>query len=98
MIGVSVSDILKVLDQVPGWKAVMGLPKRLKELEDRVAALEGKPAAKAAEACPLCEAPMKVTRVEDDPVFGVMGLKEHTLSCTACPHTETRQVDPKKQR
>ncbi|KQP02635.1 hypothetical protein ASF26_14495 [Methylobacterium sp. Leaf93] len=98
MIGVSVSDILKVLDQVPGWKAVMGLPKRLQELEDRVAALEGKPTAKAAEACPLCESPMKVTRVEEHPVFGILGAKEHTLTCTGCTHTETRRVDPSKPR
>lgn len=75
----------------------MGLPKRVKELEERVAALEAKPAAKPAEACPLCDAPMKVTAVEDDPTFGVFGVKEHTLTCSSCGHVETRQIDPRKR-
>lgn len=97
MIGISLGDLIKLLDQVPGWKAVAGLPKRVAELEARVAALEAKPLAKPAEACPLCDAPMRVTAVQADPIFGIAGLKQHTLQCTACPHTEKRQVDPKKR-
>lgn len=97
MIGVSVSDILKVLDQVPGWKAVMGLPKRVKELEERVAALEARPAAKPAEACPLCDAAMKVTAVDEDPIFGVFGQQRHTLTCVGCGHSEERKVDLAKR-
>jgi hypothetical protein len=39
MIPVSVSDILKLLDQIPIWKAVSGLPKRIAEIERRLEAL-----------------------------------------------------------
>ncbi|WP_246733481.1 hypothetical protein [Methylobacterium sp. BTF04] len=74
----------------------MGLPKRLKELEDRVAALEAKPAAVAGPACPICQAPMRTTAVTADPTFGDMGLQQHSLACTRCAHAETRQVDPNK--
>lgn len=59
MIGVSVSDIIKLLEQVPGWKAVVGLPKRLAELEARVKALEtgsGAPKALGATDCAKCGA------------------------------------------
>jgi hypothetical protein len=100
MIGVSVSDILKILDQVPVWKTLTALPKRLRDLEERMAALEATPPKKAGEPCPLCDEPMKVTAVEEDPIFGVMGMKVHTLTCTGaeCSHTETRQIDPKKSR
>lgn len=76
----------------------MGLPKRLKDLEERVAALEAKPAKPVGEPCPLCDEPLKVTAVEDDPTFGVMGVTRHTLTCSGCGHVETRQVDPRKRR
>jgi hypothetical protein len=94
MLPISVSDIVKLLEQVPIWKSVVGLPKRLAELEARVAALEGRTKVPNGPTCALCGAPMKVTKVVDDPVFGEMGLKQHHLACTSCGHSETRQVDP----
>ena len=99
MLPVSVTDILKILDQVPGWKAVMGLPKRVKELEERIAALEGRPKAPAAEACPHCGAPMTVTASRPDPMFGTFGVQEQTLACSnaGCGNIEHRQFDPNKQ-
>ncbi|QGY06409.1 hypothetical protein MMSR116_29295 [Methylobacterium mesophilicum SR1.6/6] len=77
----------------------MGLPKRVKELEERVAALEGRPKAPAADACPLCGEPMKVTASGADPLWGTFGVQQRTLTCTnaECGHTEKREFDPNKQ-
>ncbi|WP_155983488.1 hypothetical protein [Nitratireductor aquibiodomus] len=45
---IAVSDILKILDQIPVWRSLTSLPKRIAELEARVATLEsGKAATKA---------------------------------------------------
>lgn len=89
----SVSDMLKLLEAVPGWKALLALPRRVSELEARVAALEGKPVKKVA-TCPICGGAMKVTAVTPDPTFGVLGLQRHSLLCDGCQHSETRQIDP----
>jgi hypothetical protein len=35
MIGFSVGDIVKLLEQIPVWKALVTLPKRVKELEEK---------------------------------------------------------------
>jgi hypothetical protein len=48
MIPLSVSDAIKLLDEIPIWKAVAGLPKRVAELERKVQALETAASAKAA--------------------------------------------------
>lgn len=96
---ISVSDILKILDQVPVWKTLTALPKRLRDLEERVAKLEGRPAAKPADACPICGEAMKVTASRPHPLWGSMaGIKEQTLTCTSpdCGHTDTREFDPAK--
>lgn len=71
-------------------------PARLDELEKRVAALEARARGGAVDACPLCGGEMKATKVRDHPTFGRFGMKEHTLSCAGCSHTETRRVDPNK--
>ncbi len=47
MIPLSVSDAIKLLEEIPIWKAVAGLPKRVAELE-RMAALETAASAVAA--------------------------------------------------
>lgn len=89
----SVSDMLKLLEAVPGWKTLTTLPKRIAELEARVAVLEGRPTRTSA-ACPICGEAMKVTAVKPDHTFGEMGVQRHSLSCDACGHQEERQVDP----
>ena len=96
---ISVSDILKILEQWPRWKALTAMPERLKALEDRVAALEARPKAPAADACPLCGEAMKVTASDAHPIFGTFGVQERTLTCTngACGHSEKREFDPSKQ-
>jgi uncharacterized protein with PIN domain len=56
-------------------------------------------AARNEELCPMCETGiLKVTASREDPIFGVFGVQERTISCTNsdCGHTEKRQYDPKK--
>ena len=91
----SVSDILKILDNIPVWKTLGTLPKRVEELERRLAAIEAAPKKPADPECPLCHAPMKVTKVEPHRVFGPMGVQNHTYACTACNHKEERKIDPR---
>jgi len=79
-------------------------PARVDELEERLAALEGRlaptPGDPSLPLCELCrEGRMKTIAIKDDPKFAFAGLKRHTLKCqnAACGHTETRQVDPNKR-
>jgi hypothetical protein len=93
MLPFSASDIIKALEAVPGWKAVMSLPKRLAELEARVAALEkgaGKPV-NAATICPACALPLAFTSEQDDRIFGAHGVKIRKFHCTSCNRDSERQ-------
>jgi hypothetical protein len=100
MIGVSVSDIIKLLEQVPGWKAVVGLPKRLAELEARVKTLEtgntARPVVARPKDCPICGAAMRVTAETEHGVFGMQGLKTHSMKCDGCGNTAERMYTPGK--
>jgi hypothetical protein len=93
---ISVSDILKLLEQVPGWKALSQLPKRLAALEDRVAALEtkaGRNTGPAALECPICGGAMRVVAESAHVHFGSMGMKTHAMECS-CGHKTTRDYVP----
>ncbi len=103
MIPVSVSDLLKILDQIPIWKAVAGLPKRLAELERRINDLEsqlGQATAKArvpdARLCPICGATMRITQETGHPTFSFAGLKVHHMECPECGNAATRNFKPGK--
>lgn len=77
----------------------MTLPKRVAELEARVATLETKAGtrnAPAANECPRCGAVMRFEEEHDDPIFGDMGMKQHILVCDACGQTTKRQYTPSK--
>ena len=98
MISLSVGDILKVLDQIPLWKAVAILPRRISELEARVAALEGSrsaPAPPGPTDCPGCRVPMRFEHEADHPIFGdVGGVKVHTYVCDGCGGRVKREFTP----
>jgi len=104
LVVISVSDIIKLLDQIPIWKRLVSLVKEVDELKARVAILEEtarKPAAPAPELCPLCESgSLKVIAVRPHPQFGTFGAQLRTLKCTneACGHTENRKHDPNLTR
>jgi hypothetical protein len=103
MIPVSVSDILKILDQIPIWKAVVNLPKRVAELEravaelrDKQSALVAKPIAPRGRECSICGATMKVTGESDHPDFGFAGMKVHSMECPECGHKTTQNFSAGK--
>jgi hypothetical protein len=94
LIPVSVSDLLKILDQIPIWKSVASLPRRLAALEERIAALESaKPSLPApatidpAKTCPMCGSEMKVIAEHDHPTFHFAGVRLHHLTCPSCAFT-----------
>jgi hypothetical protein len=100
MIPISVSDVIKLLDEIPIWKAVAGLPKRIAELERKVAALETTASAKAAaptgKECPICGAAMKVVKETGHPQFGFAGVKSHHMVCGECGGQTVRSYEPGK--
>jgi hypothetical protein len=97
----SVSEVLRLLNQMPIWRAVTALPKRIAEIEDRLMVLERGSKAKAAEiptalACPTCDARMKVVAESPHPEFGFAGMKLHEVSCEGCNSISTRDFQPGK--
>lgn len=103
MIPFSVSDILKILDDIPIWKAVSKLPARVAELERKVQALEealassaSKGARHAGRECPICDATMKVKAEHAHPEFAFAGVKVHEMECPECGNKTTRDFTPGK--
>jgi hypothetical protein len=100
MIPVSVSDVIKLLDEIPIWKAVAGMPKRVAELERKVAALETaasvKGAALTGKECPICGATMKVVKEVVEPGFEAATIKVHQMVCNECGEKTTRHFQPGK--
>jgi hypothetical protein len=103
MIPVSVSDLLKILDQIPVWKSIATLPRRLAALEARIEALESAksslPPPKVidpAKACPMCGTEMKVVAESDHPTFHFAGVKIHQMTCPDCNYGATRNFNPGK--
>jgi Zn ribbon nucleic-acid-binding protein len=98
---ISVSDILKLLDQIPIWKAVSSLPRRVSELEKKVAELEGKTGnigtkSPSGRECPICGASMKVINELPHPQFAFAGRKVHDMECLECGHKTRRDFEPGK--
>ena len=100
MIPLSVSDVLKLLDEIPIWKAVARLPKRVAELERKVQQLEtaasAKPSLPVGRECPICGAAMKVAAELAHPQFGFSGTKVHKMECPECGHKTERDFQPGK--
>ncbi len=102
----SISDLVKLLEQLPVWKAVKALPERLAELERRVAELEkcageaAKPA--AALQCPLCQGEMRNRRkdiAELGRTLGAAGLtrRPECAPCSTAPASPTASCRPTRR-
>lgn len=91
---ISVSDILKLLEQIPVWKTISALPKRIEALEARVAQLEASKSARPENKCAICGEATRVVRETAHPVFGQMGVKIHELECPN-GHKSSRDFNPR---
>lgn len=97
---ISASDIVKLLEQIPIWKAISTLPKRVAELERQVAELQkasaqSKPQISGRE-CPICGSAMKVTKERPHPHFNFAGVKIHDMQCPDCGTAVQRTFEPGK--
>ena len=92
---IAVSDILKLLDQIPVWRTLKAMPGRLDALERRIADLEtGRetPHPAPGEPCPGCGA-YALRRTSSQPsatAFGALGAKDEIWTCQACGETDER--------
>lgn len=93
---ITVSDILKILDQVPVWKVLTKTPGRLDALEKRIAALEEAkmlPGVSPGEPCPACGA-HALRRTSSEKTKGhmaVFGARDEVWTCTSCGATDVRE-------
>ena len=92
---ITLSDIVALLEKIPGWKRMVEAPARIDALEKRLAEFEAKGrhvARPGGKPCPACSQPSFFQiSVRDDPVMGVVGLKRRTYRCDSCQHEEEIQ-------
>lgn len=100
---IGVSDILKILDQVPLWKTLKALPQRIETLETRVAELEkakSGPVKEPGEPCPSCgaHALRRTSTKRSEPPHGDLGFRDEVWTCTACGALDERVMTPPNRR
>ena len=87
---------MKILDQIPIWKTLSGLPKRLADMEERVMLLESQhqvPPAVPGEPCASCGARSlrRTSRIKaTSGPFAVFGRFNEVWTCSSCGVTEER--------
>jgi C4-type Zn-finger protein len=78
----------------------VNLPKRVAELELKVAELQENATTKFAtptgRECPICGATMKVLSESAHPDFGFSSLTIHRMKCLECEHETSRSFEPGK--
>jgi predicted RNA-binding Zn-ribbon protein involved in translation (DUF1610 family) len=90
-------DVVEILRRWDVWKRVEDGPKRIDELEGRVAELERRLQRAPGEACPRCGAlSYRVDRSEEHRTLGHMGTRVHHMKCEDCGFTDEKLILPKK--
>ncbi|MGS1060560.1 hypothetical protein [Burkholderia glumae] len=95
MFSISSGDLLKLLEQLPVWKQMVGMSKEIEALRKRVELLEqSQQQIPKADQCPKCNGlAFKLDRTIPHPTFGMMGKQLRVYVCGTCGHTENRRVD-----
>lgn len=84
-------ELNDLLDRIPMWKRLTGLPIELEELKQRVAKLEAKLSAPRGAVCPMCSEPTLVmTGIDQGKSKPQIGLYIDRMQCSSCGHQETR--------
>jgi C4-type Zn-finger protein len=89
----SISDLVKLLEQIPVWKKLNAMPAEIEALRRRVEMLEASGRrTPGADECPKCHGlAYSLDRSEDDPMFGRMGVQRHYYSCKSCGYESYKQ-------
>lgn len=91
---VSVSDLLKILDSIPVWKALKALPERVTALEEKIVQLEAKnalPSKVPGAPCKYCgNRSMRMVSSVPDPTFGALGANQEIWQCSDCKQQEKK--------
>lgn len=84
-------ELNDLLDRIPIWKRLTGLPAELDELKKRVSVLEAKLSAPRGAQCPMCSEPtLLMTGVDQARSRPQIGLYIDKMQCSSCGHQETR--------
>lgn len=89
---VSVSDILKILDNVPLLRRLKALPTEVDEMKARIEALEDRlaaPPVAPGRECPSCgHHAMRVTGTKKGGKFANLGVNTETWTCENCGYSK----------
>lgn len=90
----SISDLTKLLEQIPAWKRLISMPAEIEALRRRVELLE-KSAGRTpgADECPKCHGlSYGLAESIPDPMFGAMGVQRHLYRCKSCGYETHKQA------
>lgn len=93
----TLDGVLKLLDKWPTWRGIKESPARIKDLELRVADLEGRLRRAPGEACPKCGAlSFRVESSSPSGHMGDLGVIDRVYACQEpdCDFREKRVVTP----
>ncbi|MEC7763359.1 MAG: ABC transporter C-terminal domain-containing protein [Pseudomonadota bacterium] len=90
-----ISDITKLLEQIPIWRTLKALPGRVEALEARVAELEetlAKPKVTPGQPCPACghHALRRTSSEISSGHFGALGARDEVWTCENCGEEDRR--------
>ena len=86
-----------MLERVPVWRQLVTLPRRVSELEARIAQMEGQPTIEAKPSsyrCDNCFSQMHIIREERLDRLDVHSQAVHTLECFECGHVTKKMFTP----